>query len=618
SPPLASGTGVFDPSQDAAGTYTYTITGTPPCADSTASVTVTVDLTPNAGNFTANQTICNTIIDFDLFTLLDGTQQSGGTWTNNLGDVVSNLVTVSTLPIGLNVFTYNVTNNCGNDSEQVQLTIISSPTISIEDIIISTPICQGSDASVTLFNLADGSYFINYNLSGSNTVANQNVTFNSVDGEATFEIDSTLLVNTGTTIVAFNSILNTVTTCQSNLSGIEVQLEVLPIPTLQTVNLQIQNVCFGSNVNVQIINALNLPNGQYQFSYSIPGANPVNNVTGNVTIQDGAGQFEIPSSIFTTAGLYNFTLNAINNSDLACSNSTVNVTVAFEILAQPIISEAQVSIVSTCVNTDAIVTITNASQLQDGNYQLTYLLSNANIFSETITVNFTGGSAQFTIPSSAITNAGSNTLTINQILSSVGNICGNGGNTFEVIQFTISSVQTPELIEGGNVFCEDENPTILNLTNGIIGNQEVIWYDAPINGTIYSDSALLQNGITYYAVVRNENGCESETRLAVTVELKDCTEIIIPDGFSPNNDGINDSFVIKNLRELYPNFTLEIFNRYGNILYKGNAASPDWDGTSDKGIQIGGNKLPVGVYFFIINFNDGNRKPLQGRVYLSR
>ncbi|MBC8882874.1 hypothetical protein H9X57_04275 [Flavobacterium piscinae] len=50
SPALASGTGVFDPSQDAAGgVYTYTLIGTPPCANSTASVTVTVNPTPNPG-----------------------------------------------------------------------------------------------------------------------------------------------------------------------------------------------------------------------------------------------------------------------------------------------------------------------------------------------------------------------------------------------------------------------------------------------------------------------------------------------------------------------------------------------------------------------------------------
>ncbi|MBC8882873.1 hypothetical protein H9X57_04270 [Flavobacterium piscinae] len=49
SPALASGTGVFDPSQDAAEVYTYTLIGTPPCANSTASVTVTVNPTPNPG-----------------------------------------------------------------------------------------------------------------------------------------------------------------------------------------------------------------------------------------------------------------------------------------------------------------------------------------------------------------------------------------------------------------------------------------------------------------------------------------------------------------------------------------------------------------------------------------
>jgi gliding motility-associated-like protein len=128
----------------------------------------------------------------------------------------------------------------------------------------------------------------------------------------------------------------------------------------------------------------------------------------------------------------------------------------------------------------------------------------------------------------------------------------------------------------------------------------------------------LVDGVTYYASIQSSTGCESAVRLQVIVVIKDCTEIVIPDGFSPNGDGINEVFEIKNIRTLYPNFTLEIFNRYGNILYKGNANSLDWDGTSDKGIQIGGNKLPVGVYFYIINFNDGSRKPLQGRVYLSR
>ena len=92
---------------------------------------------------------------------------------------------------------------------------------------------------------------------------------------------------------------------------------------------------------------------------------------------------------------------------------------------------------------------------------------------------------------------------------------------------------------------------------------------------------------------------------------------MIPDGFSPNQDGINDYFEILNLRTLYPNYKIEIYNRYGNILFSGNASKPDWDGTTSKSL-FGDGTVPVGVYFFIIEFNDGQRKPLQGRLYLSR
>ena len=84
-------------------------------------------------------------------------------------------------------------------------------------------------------------------------------------------------------------------------------------------------------------------------------------------------------------------------------------------------------------------------------------------------------------------------------------------------------------------------------------------------------------------------------------------------------DGINDTFEIVNLPIVYPNFKLEIYNRYGNLLYVGNKNTPNWDGTTtEKSLRMGGNLLPTGVYFYILYFNDGIRKDIQGRVYLSR
>ena len=104
----------------------------------------------------------------------------------------------------------------------------------------------------------------------------------------------------------------------------------------------------------------------------------------------------------------------------------------------------------------------------------------------------------------------------------------------------------------------------------------------------------------------------------VSVSKCDPLELIIPDGFSPNGDTVNDDFNIINLRELYPNFKLQIYNRYGNVLYEGDINTPNWDGTSNKGRELGNSTLPVGVYFFILEFNDTIKDPLQGRVYLSR
>ena len=618
SPALASGTGVFDPGVDPAGVYVYTLIGTPPCANSTASISITIESTANAGNFTGIQSICASEGTFDLNTLLDGTQQTDGTWTDNQGDTVTNTVIITDLLPGTYTYIYTIVNDCNTDAEVVQFTIIQGSEIAPEDVLVQSPICQGENSTVTIFNLADGNYALIYSLTGSNIFAGQSVLLTVVDGEAGFEIDAAQLANSGITTLTLDSILNTDTNCSTILDGLSFDIEILPALTLTNNDLTIQNVCIGTMVTVQISGATNLADGTYRFVYAIPNANPVNGNSGDVIISGGSGQFTIPDTVFPTAGSYTLTVNAITGEASPCGNLNPAVSVSFEVLPVATLTEALISLSAICANTNGTVLITNATNLSDGTYQVSYLLTGAVSHSETISVVFLNGEGSFIIPSAVLTDSGEVTIAINQINSNTGNACGTSGHTFTPVTLTIETAETPELVEGGNSFCEDDNATIANLSSGINTEQPVTWYDAPVNGNAYADSTVLIDGQVYYASIQSAAGCESIIRLAVTVSIKDCTDIIIPDGFSPNGDGINDFFVIKNIRTLYPNFDLEIFNRYGNVLYKGNAASQDWDGTSDKGIQVGGNKLPVGVYFFIINFNDGIREPLQGRVYLSR
>ncbi len=191
------------------------------------------------------------------------------------------------------------------------------------------------------------------------------------------------------------------------------------------------------------------------------------------------------------------------------------------------------------------------------------------------------------------------------------------------ITVTINDAPTPTLINSNQELCINDGPTIAELSSNINESTStqynLVWYDSETGGSVISSSSILNNGVTYYAVLVDiATGCESSLRLAITPDLTACGKLVIPDGFSPNGDGVNDTFDIDNLEILYPNFEIEIFNRYGNVVYKGNANSPRFDGKSNQSGTLGNGDLPVGVYFYIFNFNDGINKPEEGRLYLSR
>ncbi len=111
----------------------------------------------------------------------------------------------------------------------------------------------------------------------------------------------------------------------------------------------------------------------------------------------------------------------------------------------------------------------------------------------------------------------------------------------------------------------------------------------------------------------NGNGTPEESVPTVfNVEF----DFFIPQGFSPNGDGVNDVFEIRGIR-FYPDNDLVIMNRWGNVVYKTHGYANTWDGTTDMGIEIGGNKLPEGTYYYILNLNN-NTKPYTGFLYLNR
>ena len=185
------------------------------------------------------------------------------------------------------------------------------------------------------------------------------------------------------------------------------------------------------------------------------------------------------------------------------------------------------------------------------------------------------------------------------------------------VSVTVNDAATPTISNTTQEFCLYDDATIANLTAELNETGNITWYDSADGDNALNEGTPLQDGIVYYATLFDvDSGCESSVRLMVTVEITDCP-LLFPEGFSPNGDGINDTFDIENIEFDYPNYTIEIYNRWGDSVYKGNANTPEWDGYSSES-SLGDDVLPVGVYFYYLNFNDGSTEPRRGKVYLSR
>jgi gliding motility-associated-like protein len=120
----------------------------------------------------------------------------------------------------------------------------------------------------------------------------------------------------------------------------------------------------------------------------------------------------------------------------------------------------------------------------------------------------------------------------------------------------------------------------------------------------------------YYSLCNSSGSCAIGTVIIKTEHGFIPPDIVIPSGFSPNKDGVNDFLEINNIYA-YPGNSVKIFNRWGNVVYEGTGydnAQVRWDGNATK-TALPGETLPEGTYFYVISLG-AHHKEYTGYVML--
>ncbi len=135
-----------------------------------------------------------------------------------------------------------------------------------------------------------------------------------------------------------------------------------------------------------------------------------------------------------------------------------------------------------------------------------------------------------------------------------------------------------------------------------------LWQDGSTADTLWASRPG-----TYTVAVSNVCGTATDV---VRVDYENCREVYFPNAFSPNDDGINDTFSPLHGGDVAEVHQFRIFDRWGGLLYnwKGGEETPEWNGKKEN------KPLPTGLYIFFadVTFRDGFRSTFSGEINIVR
>jgi gliding motility-associated-like protein len=187
----------------------------------------------------------------------------------------------------------------------------------------------------------------------------------------------------------------------------------------------------------------------------------------------------------------------------------------------------------------------------------------------------------------------------------------SGCDSIATLNLTVNTIPPAPLVGSDSTYCQNDLPDEIYA----VSTGTVFWYsDANLTEFLSTNTTLfpMQNmGTTEYFATQLINGCQGPSA-SVFITFEECN-IIIPTAFTPDGDNSNDYWQLTGIDQIFPKNKVYIYNRWGNLIFEsteGNYEINAWNGLYNNEL------MPVGTYYFIIEFNDGNRPGETGIVSL--
>ncbi len=573
-------------------------------------------------------------------------------WTFDDGSIQTTSTAVKTFTTaGLHSFTLKVTSAASCQSETVTGTVMVNP-LPVARYIITSPLCEKAAVTFTDGSLANAGTIVKWTWEmGDGTAAFDRTppftyTYNAI---GSYTVKLIVQTDKGCTSPAFDS---------------SIVINALPVPAFtmpeNCVNDPVSQFTDNSTVSSGAItswlwnfgdinaspanpNTSTNQNGRHKYSQAT-------NYTVSLTATSDKGCVAATSQIFTVNGSTPESRFSVTGGNNACSNNTVS------IINNPSVDVGKV--VKLEIFWDDVNNQSNKTTDEEPEAGETYNINYPQFFSPaskqiairvraysgeqcfddsviTITLHATPQiqfSAQETICAdvpafnlgAAVTNVSGDGIYSGTGVSNTGlfnpRTAGAGSHT---IRYTFTSTAgctsfAEQTIKVAAVPVVDAGPAtgIGVLEGGTItlpatasGNGlQYVWTPATwlSNNLILRPVAAPLRDTTYTLTVTSQDGCTATDFITIKV-LKGIT---VPNVFTPNGDGINDKWEITYL-ESYQNASIQLYNRYGQLIFQSKGYSRPWDGT------VNGKEVPFGTYYYVIDPKNG-RKPLTGFVDIIR